>query len=33
MPTQASDVLQQAAGEFGISWSYLVSLLLDRELV
>ena len=32
MPTQAIEVIEQAAGEFGISWSYLVSLLLDREL-
>ncbi len=32
MPTKAIEVIEEAAGEFGISWSYLVSLLLDREL-
>lgn len=32
MPTQAIEVIEQAAGQFGTSWSYLVSLLLDREL-
>ncbi len=32
MPTQAIEVIDEAAGELGISWSYLVSMLLDREL-
>jgi hypothetical protein len=33
MPERAISVIEEAAEEFGISWSYLVSLLLDRELV
>jgi len=32
MSQQAISVIEEAADEFGISWSYLVSLLLDREL-
>ena len=33
MPNQAISVIESAAGELGISWSYLVSLVLDRELI
>ncbi len=32
MSQQAISVIEEAADEFGISWSYLVTLLLDREL-
>lgn len=32
MSQRAISVIEEAAGEFDISWSFLVSLLLDREL-
>ncbi len=32
MSQQAISVIEEASDEFGISWSFLVSLLLDREL-